>query len=108
MRVTTLYAGAGFPAWRPDGKALLFTSPVYPNAASDAENRRIGEEREKRKFNVRTYESFPIRRWDRWIDDRQLHVFVQELTPGAAAIDVLAGSRLARDDGIPPQTFLIN
>ena len=81
VRVTSVYAGAGFPAWRPDGKALLFTSPVYPNAANDADNRRIGEEREKRKFNVRTFDSFPVRRWDRWVDDRQLHVFVQDLSP---------------------------
>jgi dipeptidyl aminopeptidase/acylaminoacyl peptidase len=99
VRVTSMYAGAGFPAWRPDGKALLFTSPVYPNAANDAENRRIGEEREKRKYNVRTFDRFPVRRWDRWIDDRQLHVFVQELTPGAAAADLLAGTRLAQDGG---------
>ena len=98
-RVTSVYGGAGFPAWRPDGKALLFTSPVYPNAATDADNRRIGEEREKRRFNVRTFDTFPVRRWDRWVDDRQLHVFVQELGNGSTATDVLAGTRLARDSG---------
>jgi dipeptidyl aminopeptidase/acylaminoacyl peptidase len=98
-RVTSVYAGAGFPAWRPDGKALLFTSPVFPNAATDADNRRIGEEREKRKFNVRTFDTFPVRRWDRWLDDRQLHVFVQELGSGATATDLLAGTRLAKDSG---------
>jgi dipeptidyl aminopeptidase/acylaminoacyl peptidase len=99
VRVTSVYAGAGFPSWRPDGQALLFTSPVYPNAANDADNRRIGEEREKRKYNVRTFDTFPVRRWDRWVDDRQLHVFVQELTPGAAARDLLAGTRLVQDAG---------
>ena len=98
-RVTSVYGGAGFPAWRPDGKALLFTSPVYPNAATDADNRRIGDEREKRKFNVRTFDTFPVRRWDRWVDDRPLHVFVQELGNGSTATDVLAGTRLARDSG---------
>ena len=72
---------------------------MYPNAANDADNRRIGEEREKRKFNVRTFDSFPVRRWDRWVDDRQLHVFVQDLSPGAAAADLLAGTRLAQDGG---------
>ena len=98
-RMTSVYAGAGFPAWRPDGKALLFTSPVYPNAASDADNRRIGEEREKRKYNVRAFDTFPVRRWDRWVDDRQLHVFVKELAPGATARDLLAGTRLVQDAG---------
>ncbi len=99
VRVTSSYAGAGFPAWRPDGKALLFTSPVFPGATSDADNRRIGEEREKRKYNVRAFDTFPVRRWDRWVDDRQLHIFVQELTPGAAARDLLAGTRLVQDSG---------
>jgi hypothetical protein len=96
-RDTTLYTGAGFPAWRPDGKAILFTSLVYPGAANDAENCRIAEERQKRQFNVRAFDTFPIRRWDRWLDDRQLHVFVQELAAGAAAKDLLAGTRLVQD-----------
>ena len=68
-------------------------------AASDADNRRIGEEREKRKYNVRAFDTFPVRRWDRWVDDRQLHVFVKELAPGATARDLLAGTRLVQDAG---------
>ena len=99
IRATSVYAGAGFPAWRPDGSAILFTSLVFPNAASDADNRRIGEERQRRKFNVRVFDTFPVRRWDRWVDDRQLHIFVQELVPGAAARDLLANTRLVQGTG---------
>jgi dipeptidyl aminopeptidase/acylaminoacyl peptidase len=99
IRVTSVSAGADFPAWRPDGGALLFTSLVYPGATDDAANRKAAAERKNRKYTVRAYETFPVRRWDRWLDDRQLHVFAQSLDPGARAIDLLAGTQLARSPG---------
>jgi dipeptidyl aminopeptidase/acylaminoacyl peptidase len=48
---------------------------------------------------VRAYDSFPVRRWDRWLDDRQLHVFTQRLEPGARAVDLLAGTQLVKSPG---------
>ena len=48
---------------------------------------------------MRTFDTFPVRRWDRWVDDRQLHVFVQQIGVDATANDVLAGTRLAKDPG---------
>ncbi|MBM3819068.1 MAG: S9 family peptidase [Acidimicrobiia bacterium] len=99
MRVTTLSTGAAAPVWRPDGGALLFTSLVYPGATDDAANRREMQARRDRKYNVRTFDSFPLRMWDRWLDDRRPHVFVQSLEPGAAAVDLLAGTRLVQHAG---------
>jgi dipeptidyl aminopeptidase/acylaminoacyl peptidase len=103
VRVTSMSTGAASPAWRPDGKALLFTSLVYPTAADDAANRRIGAERKDQKYKVRIYDSFPVRYWDRWLDDRQIHVFVQSLeentAAGSKAIDALAGTRLVQNPG---------
>lgn len=98
-RVTSLATGAFAPRWRPDGRAILFQSSVFPGAADDEANRRILEERKRRKYNVRVYESFPIRRWDRWLEERRPHIFVQELAPGAKARDLLAGTRLAAEPG---------
>ena len=98
-RVTSLSTGAASPKWRPDGGALLFTSLVYPGAADDAANRREAAMRKDRKYNVRTFDSFPVRRWDRWLDDRQVHVFVQSLAPGATPVDLLASTRLVQDAG---------
>jgi len=99
IRVTSLSTGAFAPRWRPDGQALLFQSSVFPGAADDEANRKILEERKQRKYNVRVYESFPIRRWDRWLDDRRPHIFVQSLEPGAKARDLLAGTKLAAEPG---------
>jgi dipeptidyl aminopeptidase/acylaminoacyl peptidase len=98
-RVTSLSTGAATPAFRPDGKAILFTSRVYPNAADDEANRHIAEDRKKRKYTVREFDSFPVRRWDHWFDERQLHVLVQDLDPNAKPKDLLAGSKLVQSPG---------
>jgi len=98
-RVTSISTGASAPKWRPDGKALLFTSRVYPGAASDADNQKEAARRKDLRYNVRTFDTFPIRRWDRWLDDRQTHVLVQGLEDGAAPVDLLAGTELVRSSG---------
>src|SRR5260370_15254330 len=79
QRVTTLSTGARSPQFRPDGNAILFTSSVYPGAADDEANKKIAKERKEQKYKVRAYDKFPIRNWDRWLDDLQPHIFVQAL-----------------------------
>lgn len=98
QRVTSLSTGAASPQWRADGKALLFTSRVYPGAANDAANRQAADERRKQKYTVRAFDTFPVRRWDHWRDDRQVHIFVQALD-GTPAKDLLAGTKLVQARG---------
>ncbi|MDX2152713.1 MAG: S9 family peptidase [Bryobacteraceae bacterium] len=99
QRITNLSTGAQAPKWSPDGRHLLFSSLVYQGAADDEANRKATSERKARKYNARVYESFPIRRWDSWLDDRQTHLFVQPAEPGAKARDLLAGTKLAANPG---------
>lgn len=99
QRVTELSTGASEPRWRPDGKELLFQSNVYPGAKTGEENRKAAEERKARKYNTRAYEGFPFRYWDHWLDDRKPHIFVQSLTEGASARDLLAGTKFAQLPG---------
>ena len=99
QRVTSLSTGARSPQFSPDGKWLLFQSSVYPGASDDAANQKIAAERKARKYNARVYESFPVRNWDRWIDEKQTHVFIQALDPGGKAKDLLAGTKLASEVG---------
>ncbi|MBA3297914.1 MAG: S9 family peptidase [Acidobacteria bacterium] len=104
QRVTNLSTGARGPQWRPDGKAVLFVSDVYPGARTDEDNKKTAAERRNRKWNARVYDSFPIRDWDRWLDDRRPSLFVQEIETGAAARDLLAGSQLVAGAGFAGQS----
>jgi len=104
QRVTHLSTGARSPRFRPDGNAILFTSVVYPGAMTDDDNKRIAKERKDRKYKVRTYTGFPIRHWDRWLDDMQVHVFVQGLAAETTAHDLLAGTKLVAAPGFGGRT----
>lgn len=99
VRVTSLSTGARSPQWRPDGNALLFTSTVFPGAADEEANKKIAAERKAQKYKTRVYEKFPIRNWDRWLDDTQAHLFLQSLEPNAKAKDLLAGTKLVAGRG---------
>ena len=99
IRATNISTGARGPQFSPDGKSILFQSSVYPGAMNDEDNKRVTAERRARKYRARVYEGFPIRNWDRWLEDLQTHVFVQSLEHGSKAKDLLAGTKLAKEPG---------
>ena len=99
VRVTSLSTGARAAQWSPDGKSLLFTSTVYPAAIDDEANKKIAAERKAQKYRARVYEKFPVRNWDKWVEDTQAHLFVQPAQPGAKAKDLLAGTKLVSERG---------
>ncbi len=104
VRVTSLSTGARSPQWRPDGKTLAFVSTVYPGAIDDEANKRVAAERKAQKYRVRVYEKFPIRNWDKWLEDTQAHLFIQDAQPGAKARDLLAGTKLVSERGFAGRT----
>ncbi len=99
QRLTNVSTGTRAPQLSPDGRNLLFASVVHPNTADDEANRKAAKERKDRKYNVRVYDSFPIRNWDRWLDDMQIHLMVQPADRNARAKDVLAGTNLVAEPG---------
>jgi dipeptidyl aminopeptidase/acylaminoacyl peptidase len=70
---------------------------------TDEDNKKAAEERKKRKWNARVYDTFPIRDWDRWLDERRPSLMVQSLEPGGVARDVPAGSKLVSGPGFRGQ-----
>lgn len=99
VRVTNISTGARNPRWRPDGKAILFISSVFPGAMNDDDNKRLAKEKKDRKYKARVFDSFPVRNWDKWLDEMQTHVLVQGLEDGAKPKDLLAGTKLAAEKG---------
>jgi dipeptidyl aminopeptidase/acylaminoacyl peptidase len=103
QRLTNLSGGARSPVYSHDGKQLAFVSLMYPQARDDATNKELIEAHRTRKANVRIFEGFPIRSWDRWLDERQPRIFVQALdedglTTGSPR-DLLAGTALGASAG---------
>jgi dipeptidyl aminopeptidase/acylaminoacyl peptidase len=103
QRLTSLSGGARAAVFSHDGKYLAFVSIMYPGARDDAANRERIQAHKARKSNVRIYEGFPIRNWDRWVDERQPRVFVQALDaeglPLGAPRDLLGGTQLLARPG---------
>jgi dipeptidyl aminopeptidase/acylaminoacyl peptidase len=98
-RLTQLALGVRAPQWSPDGRAILFQAAVHRGATNDAANKSVAEERKKAKSKVRIYDGFPVRRWDKWLDDVQTHLFVMPANGSAAPRDLLAGTHLVQGSG---------
>jgi dipeptidyl aminopeptidase/acylaminoacyl peptidase len=100
-RVTSSPLAARSPVWSPDGRAVLYQSTVYPGVADAEANKKIAAERKDAKSKVRVYDSFPIKRWDKWLDDTQSDLFVVDVDGdggGGKAKSLLAGTKLV---GLP-------
>lgn len=98
-RVTASPLAARAPVWSPDGASIAYQSAVYPGAGDVEANRKLAAERKDAKSKLRRYESFPVRRWDKWLDDTQTHVFLVPADGGAVARDLLAGTKLVAEPG---------
>jgi len=99
VRVTDWPTGARSPAFSPDGRSILFSAMAYPGAATLDDNRKAAADRKARKYSARTYDIFPVRHWDRWLDELQPTLVVQALEPAGEPRDLLAGSALRSERG---------
>lgn len=98
-RISQSVHGARRPVWSPDGRWILFQSSSYRDAVDEEQNRKMLEERKKVRSKVRIYDGFPIRRWDKWLDDQQSRILVLSPEGKGAARDLLGGSKLAAEPG---------
>lgn len=102
QRLTTLTNGARSPKFSPDGRRIAFSSTDYPGALLESDNKRIAAERKARKWNARIYDGFPIRNWDRWLEDRQPRLLVLDLAAGEPR-NLLANTELVKAPGFAGQ-----
>lgn len=99
QRLTNLSTGASAPRWSPDGSMILFNSNVYPKCYTDSANKKMAEEKKKIKYKARVYTSFPVRNFDRWIDEKQTHAYVQLLEPDSKAVNIFSKVSMSQQEG---------
>ena len=98
-RLTNAAAGASSPKFRPDGKAILFQTMLHGGARTLDENKKLDEEQKARKDTARTYDAFPVRFWNAWLDDREPVIGWQEIDGRAANVVRVAPLRGNFDPG---------
>ncbi|MGY6630854.1 MAG: S9 family peptidase [Wenzhouxiangella sp.] len=90
-RLTSQEEGARHPRFSPDGRMIAYVSNIKPSADNGNGNSGNGP-------NVLTYTGFPIRNWNRWLDDSRPNLFVIPVEGGEAR-NLLADSALVQSPG---------
>src|SRR5438046_624147 len=98
-QVTNISTGADGAIWSPDGKNIVFVSPVYPDANDRAENKRRDEELSKSKVKAKIFTKLFYRHWNAFSEFKRNHLFVID------ANAVAAGLRPAQGESTSPPTL---
>ncbi|MEY2540921.1 MAG: hypothetical protein QOI22_523, partial [Verrucomicrobiota bacterium] len=75
-QVTNISTGADGAIWSPDGKNIVFLSTVYPEAKSDAENKKRDEELKNSKVKAKIFTRLFYRHWNAYTEFKRSHLFV--------------------------------
>ncbi|WP_187265910.1 prolyl oligopeptidase family serine peptidase [Alkalisalibacterium limincola] len=74
-RVTSVPTGASAPKWFPDSRHVAFLSRVWADLDDWEAQGKRQKERSDAKTSAKTWDSAPVRHWDRWLDDRETHLY---------------------------------
>jgi dipeptidyl aminopeptidase/acylaminoacyl peptidase len=99
QRITSAPTAASAPKWSPDGKRVMYQAALWPGARDENSNRKAVEDRKNIKSKVRVYEAFPIRNFDRWIDEARPHLWIVDVDGEHRSRPLFAGSELAGKAG---------
>ncbi|WP_376694130.1 S9 family peptidase [Wenzhouxiangella sp. EGI_FJ10409] len=98
-RITEFSTGAANPKWSPDGERIAFESSVWPDAEGSEANAERKKAEDEDGINVSRYEHFPVRDWDKWRDNKQKRLFVQQAERGAEPADPMFDTGLVSGPG---------
>lgn len=87
------------PQFTPDGRSLVFEAQVYPGKTDPESQKQAKAEAKDRKEKVSTYDSFPVRHWDHWLDGRHPRPYLVSLARSNTFRDLLADQPLVKEKG---------
>ncbi len=98
-QVTRLPIDASGVIWSPRGDKVAFVAEVYPGKSPEETSAR-DKEKEASKSKARIYDGLMIRHWSAWDEGKRSHLFVADVTTGAAT-DLVPGWTA----NVPPAPF---
>ena len=99
QRLTYVPTGANAPKWFPDGKKIAFASPIWIDLVRWEDQAKRLKEREKTKMTAQVWDRAPISYWDRFLDDREPHLFSIDTSGGEpVAITRQSGFHLPKSE----------
>ena len=99
QRLTSLSTGVSDVKFSADGSRIIFSSRVFPTAFTDSASKKLADEKKKIKTKARVYQSFPVRYWDAWLDEKQGHIFTMDLKLGSKPVNLMANVSLVSSPG---------
>ncbi len=99
-RVTNIPTGVIGPKWFPDSKRIAFLSQVWTDLKTWEEMGRRIKERAEPKMSAQVWTKPRISHWDRFLDERETHVFSVSIA-GGDPTPLTLGSGFSLDVGEP-------
>ncbi|WP_394824690.1 prolyl oligopeptidase family serine peptidase [Pendulispora albinea] len=96
-QITSLPLDVDFVLPFPDGKRLLLSMEVYPDAQTLDETAKRDDAKAKSPSKVMAYDQAMFRHWDKWDDGKRRHLFVWR--PDGPPIDLTKGSAFDAPSG---------
>ncbi len=81
-RLTNVPTGASVAKWFPDSKRVAFVSRVWTDLKTWEEMSKRQKEKKDAKMSARVFDDARVRYWDRWLDEREAHVYTVAVEGG--------------------------